>query len=309
MLRVARPNHYFSTWNLKHALRSAGAGIMQMIVLAIGVVLAALGFALFQVPHNIAAGGVGGIAIIVQAYSGWPVGMTYFVLNLPLLLLGFFYLGRWRFVIQTLIAATLFSVVTDALDRWLPAFVEQWPLTDDLLLSAIYAGIIGGIGGGLIYRGGATMGGTGIVSRIIQNKTGIPLSTLYLYVDGSIVALAGIVFGWELALYAMLTLFLSGMASDYVLEGPSRARTATIITESPEIVGKALSDRLGHGITHWEVTGGHTQTPRTLIMCTFYRPQLAEMKRAISEADPEAFVSIGVTQQAIGRGFTRKHGA
>ncbi len=278
----------------------------RLVLLLVGVTIAALGFAVFQVPYDIAAGGVGGIAIIINQFTGWPVGTTYFVLTTPLLFIGFFYLGRWTFLSQTIVAATLFSFLTDLFLVYLPPYLDRWPITDDVFLSAVYAGVVGGIGTGLVYKAGATMAGSGIISRIIQMKTGIPLSQLYLYVDGGVVLIAGIIFGWELALYAMLTLLLHGMASDYVLEGPSRARTATIVTTRPDEVKAALLAGLGRTVSHWETVGGYSGQARTMMICTFYRPQLSEFKRIMKDVDPDAFISIGVTQQAIGRGFSRE---
>jgi uncharacterized membrane-anchored protein YitT (DUF2179 family) len=171
------------------------------------------------------------------------------------------------------------------------------------LLSAIYAGLVGGIGGGLVYWGGATLGGTAIVGRVLQIKTGFSLSQIYLFVDGAIVLAAGLVFGWETALYALLTLLLSGMATDYVLEGTSRTRTATIITTQPDPIIASLMRELDRGVSHWQVVGGYTGETRTVILCTFYRPQLADLKRIVASLDPHAFVTIGVTQEALGRGF------
>lgn len=278
--------------------------VQRLFLLVLGVSIAALGYALFQVPYDIAAGGVSGIGIIVNHFTGWSIGMLYFVLNIPLLVLGFFYLGRWAFVGRTLIAVVAFSVATDLFLRYLPQYLGQDPITGDLLLSSVYAGVVGGIGGGLIYRANATMGGTGIVGRIIQQKTGTPLSQTYLYTDGLIVLTAGVVFGWEIALYAMLTLLLSGMASDYVLEGPSRARTAVIITQHPQEIIDRLSDDLGRGASYWQITGGYTGEPRTLVQCTIYRPQVTELQRIVEQVDPAAFVSIGVTQHVMGEGFS-----
>jgi uncharacterized membrane-anchored protein YitT (DUF2179 family) len=116
------------------------------------------------------------------------------------------------------------------------------------------------------------MGGTAIIGRVIQIKTGIPLSQIYLFVDGAIIIVAALVFGWETALYAMLTLLLSGLATDYVLEGPSRARTATIITTQHDAMIKTLMNELGRGVSYWEGYGGFTGEKRTIILCTIYRP-------------------------------------
>lgn len=278
--------------------------LRRLVLLLAGAVIAALGFSLFQVPYNIAAGGLTGVAILINHFTGWPISAMYLAMNVPLFVLGFFYLGRWRFLINTALTVVIFSLATGWLNQMLPGYLAQWPITDNILLSAIYAGLVGGIGGGLVYWAGATMGGTAIIGRIIQVKTGLALSQIYLFVDGTIVIAAGIIFGWEIALYAMLTLLLSGIATDYVLEGPSRTRTATIITSNPQPIIAALISELGRGVSHWEAVGGFTGAPRTVVLCTIYRPQVNDLKRILARLDPDAFVTIGMTQQALGKGFS-----
>ena len=278
--------------------------LWRLFLIVLGAVLAGAGFSLFQVPYNIAAGGVSGIAILINHFTGWPISTMYLVMNIPLFVVGFFYLGRWRFLFSTALAVVLFTVTTGYFDRSLPALLPEWPITDNILLSAIYAGLVGGIGGGLLYLAGATLGGTAIIGRVIQVKTGLALSQIYLFVDGTIVVAAGIIFGWEIALYAMLTLLLSGQAADFVLEGPSRARTAMVVTTQPQAISQALIAELGRGVSYWEAVGGYTGEPRTIVMCTLYRPQVGDLKRIVGQLDPHAFVIIGTTQQALGEGFT-----
>jgi len=277
--------------------------VRRLVLLVAGALIAAAGFSLFQVPYNIAAGGVSGIAILVNHFTGWPVSTLYLAMNVPLFVLGFFYLGRWRFFFSTAFVVLIFSFATGWFNQNLPLLLATYPITDNVLLSAIWAGLVGGIGGGLVYWAGATLGGTAIVGRIIQVKTGLSLSQIYLFVDGAIVLAAGIIFGWETALYAMLTLLLSGLATDYVLEGPSRTRTATIITTNPQPIIDALIKELSRGVSHWNAVGGYTGETRTVILCTIYRPQVNDLKRVVARLDPQAFVTVGIVQEALGRGF------
>ncbi len=288
---------------MKRFLLAVWEEALRFLLMTLGVLVAALAYAIFQVPYNIAAGGLSGVSIILNQFTGWSVGALYLVLNIPMLALGFAYLGRWKFLFRTLINVAVFSLAADLFLLYLPGMLDQWPITDNVLLSSIYAGIVGGVGGGLIYRAGATMGGTGVLGRVIQIKTGIPLSSVYLYTDGLIVLAAGLVFGWELALYAMLTLFLSGLASDYVLEGPSSVRTATIITDHPETVATALIQELGRGASQWPITGSYTGQTHYMLYCAVHRPQVSELKRVVAQADENAFVVIGDAHQALGFGF------
>ena len=288
----------------KDRLGRAWAETRRLVLMTLGVIIASFGYAVFLVPYNVSAGGLGGVSIIINHFTGWSIGLLYRLLNIPMLVLGYFYLGRWRFLYRTVIAVVIFSVATDLFIAYLPRMVDQYPLTENVLLATIYGGIIGGIGGGLIYRAGATAGGTGILGRVVQIKTGIPLSQVYLYTDGIIVVAMGLVFGWEISLYAMLALFLNGIASDYVLEGPSSVRTVTIVTGHPQEVTKAIITQLGRTVSEWEVVGGYSGETRTMLMCTVHRPQVHELKSIVLDADAEAFLVIGDAHQAFGGGFT-----
>jgi hypothetical protein len=155
----------WQAWDKTNFMRSAE----RTLLIFVGTFIMALGYVLFQVPFGIAAGGLGGIAIIANYYTAWPVGLTYWVLNLPMLLLGFYYLGRWPFVGRTLVSATIFSVFVDVLTYFLPPLMDSWPITGDVLLSTIYGGIVGGVGGGLVYRAGATGGGTAILAAAVAD--------------------------------------------------------------------------------------------------------------------------------------------
>lgn len=279
--------------------------ILGWLYMVVGTALVAFAYAVFQVPFNIAAGGIGGLALVVHRFvPQLTVGTLYAAMNVPLLALGFFQLGRWRFLVRTLVAVALFSALTDLFGFYVPRLVDRFPLAQDVLLNTIYGAIVGGIGGGLIYRAGATMGGTGILGRVIQLRTGVPLSQIYLWTDGSIVLLMGLVFGWEISLYAMLALFLNGLASDYTLEGPSSVRTGTIITDRPEVLVSAIQQGLGRGVSYWEIIGGYRGERHYLVFVTVFRPQVQDLKRIVAEHDEAAFMVIGDAHQALGSGFT-----
>jgi len=293
------PPHDYSPWK---------QGIMTVLSWGLTVlagIICGLGFAIFQVPHNIAAGGVSGIGIIINHYTGFPVGTFYLVMNIPLLVLGYFHLGKWQFVTRTMLAVIVFSVSTDMFLSILPGVLDPYPVSGDVLLCSIYAGILAGVGGGLIHHTGATIGGTSIIGRILQIKTGIPLSQVYLYTDGVIILLAGVIFGWEVALYALLTLVLTGMLADYTLDGPGSVRVAHIVTRNPKPVSQVLMKELYRGVSSWNITGEYTGESRTMLMCTIFRPQVHDLKRIVAETDPDAFVTIASGYQAIGAGFMR----
>lgn len=273
--------------------------LQSFLLLTIGGLMLAVNVNLFLFPSNIAPGGVSGTAIILNDFTGWPIGLVMLVLNVPLLVLGFRHLGRFHFLIRTLYVVLLYSVGVDVLARWLP----PEGVTDDLMLNALYGGVMGGIGAGLVYRGHGTSGGTGIVGRVLQLRTGIPLSQVYLFTDGGVILVAGLVFGWEKGLYALVALFIWGVAADHVLEGPSVVRTAFIVTDRPEDVSRTVFNRLRLGITAWPAQGMFTTETHTVLFCTVSRPDVNVLKSVVVEADPRAFVVIGHGHQAIGGVF------
>lgn len=268
----------------------------NFLLLTAGSLIQAVNVNLFLAPSKIAPGGVSGMAIIIQQFTGWPIGLMILVMNIPLLVLGFRNLGRFNFLVRTLYAVVLTSVCIDLFAQWMP----PEGISSDLLLNALYAAVIGGIGNGLVYRGQGTSGGTSILGRIVQLKTGMPISQVYLVTDGVIVLIAGLVFGWERALYALITLFLWGVASDQVLEGPSVVRTAFIISDQPEEISRAVTKRLGLGITAWPARGMFTEQEHTFLFCTISRPDMHILRKLVIEIDPRAFVVIGQGHQAIG---------
>jgi len=274
--------------------------IWRQFQIALGSLVAAFGFALFQIPFKLAAGGVTGLGIIVNHFTSFPVGLTFLILNIPLLVLGFFRLGRWRFLVSTLLSVLCLSFGIDFFNIYLPVINTKWPITDDLLLASIYAGVLFGVGMGIIYRAGVTVGGTSIPARILHERTGFPMSQSYLYTDGAIIILAGLVFSWEVALLATLTLVLSGIVSDFVLEGVSRVRTVTIVINNPEDVRLAIIYRLRRGVSLWPIEGGYSKSARTMVFCTVLRSRVADLKYTISTVDPDAFIVIGIAQLFVG---------
>lgn len=293
-IRLPRRRFVWPAW------RSSGKRLLTMII---GTFLASLGYVLFQLPLHISAGGLSGIALIINSYVDFPVGIIYWLLNIPMIALGYFYLERWAFVGRTLLGVTLMSFFIDLLNFWLPIWINPFPLTDDLMLATVFAGVIGGLGGGLIFRAGATSGGTNVLARVVQKYTGMPLSQVYFITDGAIIAAMGLVFGWENALAGLVMLFIFGLAADYALEGASNTRTLTIITKNPRAINSAVISYLNKGISFWEVVGGYTGEPRYMVMTTIYRSQLTDALDLISDIDPQAFVTVGISHHALGGGF------
>ena len=270
--------------------------IRNYIFLTVGALIMMVNFNVFMAPSNIAPGGVGGLSLILNHYTGIPRGTGMLLLSIPLIALGFWKLGRFRFLVRTLYVTVFYTIGVDITARLLPA----GGLVDDLLLTAVFGGVLGGVGYGLVLRGRGMVSGTGIISRVLQLRTGIPVSQLYLVIDGFVIVALGLTFGWERALYGWMMLFIMGLASDYVLEGPSVVRIVFIVTDLPEAVADVLMERLRVGVTRWTGEGMYTAVERAILFCTVTRPDVEVLRTLVAEIDPAAFVVIGQGHQARG---------
>ena len=283
--------------NLARALSaSRRETIRNYFFLTLGAAIMIVNFNIFMAPSNIAPGGVGGLSLILNRYTGIPRGTGMLLLSVPLIALGFWKLGRFRFLVRTLYVTIFYTVGVDLTARFFP----PGGIVDDLLLNALYGGVVGGIGYGLVIRGRGMVSGTGIISRVLQLRTGIPVSQLYLVIDGVVIIALGLTFGWERALYGWMMLFILGLASDYVLEGPSVVRIVFIVTNLPEDVATVLMERLRVGVTRWTGEGMYTAEERAILFCTVTRPDVEVLRSVVAEIDPAAFVVIGQGHQASG---------
>jgi uncharacterized membrane-anchored protein YitT (DUF2179 family) len=273
--------------------------LVNLLLLTGGGVLNAIALDLFFAPFEIAPSGASGIAVILNRLIGTPIGLMILILNIPIQYLAHRMLGGWKIILKTAYLVAVYSTAIDVLAPLLP--VEG--ITNDRLLSAVFGGILGGIAGGLVYRAGGSFGGSSTVALILQKKKGTAFNSTYLYTDGFIVVLAGLVFGWESAMYAIVAIYLDGTAADYILEGPSTIRTATIITNRPQAVADVILAKMGHGVTAWEGTGMYTGRTRYVLFVTVRRPEVTEMRQLIFTVDPEAFIVVGQGHSAYGQGF------
>ncbi len=274
--------------------RIAGVGF-----LVIGAIVEALATALFYVPADIAPGGISGVTIIIDAYIDIPIGMVGLLLNIPLLIIAYRVLGGWRFIAGTVLGTVVYSFALDLFILILPAT----GITTNALLNAIFGGVVGGIGTGLLLRGDGTTGGTSILARILQVVFGFPMSSALLYADGIVLAAAGLTFGWDAALLAVVALYIGGEAADYVLDGPSVIRTVTIVTTRHAEIAAALQHQLGRGVTAWKGRGMYTGQERDILFVAVSRVQVSETRRIAHRIDPGAFIVVEQGHAAYGEGF------
>ena len=275
--------------------------VLDYLLILLGAAIQAAALRLFLVPADLASGGVSGIAQLINHFSGWPIGVMVLVGNLPLFLLGWRFLGGRRFAMRTACAVVVYSLVVDLLPR-LSIFPPDG-ITDDIFLNSLYGAVISGVGYGLVYRGRGTSGGSDVLARILNYWRGVPMTQSYLIVDSAVILAAGFVFGWKQALYAIITLYVSGLVSETVLEGSGTVRTALIITSQPRQISEQILAELERGVTFLTGRGAYTGADRPVLYCVITRAEVSQLKTIVQEADPLAFMVIGQAHEALGEGF------
>jgi uncharacterized membrane-anchored protein YitT (DUF2179 family) len=275
---------------------------IDLILMTAGALIGALQMVVFMIPAEVVPGGVSSLAIILNKLIHTPVGVMILLANIPIQVIGFRMLGGWRVVAATIYVVVVYSVATDLLP-----VTGVGAVSSDRLLNALFGGIVGGIASGLVYRSGATYGGTSTIARIIQNRTGTPMSSTLLYTETALIALAGLVFGWEAALYAVMAMVVYGLATDYVLEGPSVIRTAMIVTGYPREISDLVIRDLNRTVTSWEARGMYTGQERCVLYVTVSRSEANRLRELVFSVDPHAFLVIGQGHAAYGEGFRHPH--
>jgi uncharacterized membrane-anchored protein YitT (DUF2179 family) len=194
-----------------------------------------------------------------------------------------------------------YSFFVDAL-VWLP-FFPRAGITSDLVLNSLYGAVISGIGYGLVYRGQGTSGGSDILARILNRWRGISMTQSYLMTDTLVILAAGFVFGWQKALYAIITLYVSGLVVDTTMEGAGTVRSALIVTDLCKEISARIMAEMERGVTILEGTGAYTGEPRPVLYCVVTRSEVQQLKTIVHELDPKAFMVVGAAHEALGEGF------
>lgn len=272
----------------------------EYLFIFIGVLLTAVGLDMFLVPNRIAAGGVSGIATILYYVTRLPVGVTMLAINIPLFLIGVKKLGV-GFGIRSLFGTITLSLLVDLLAPVLPV------PTKEPLLASIYGGIVVGIGIGIVFRSKGTTGGTDLAAAIINNYMKLSVGFVLFLIDATVIVAAGIVFeSAELALYALLTVFLTTRVIDMVQEGFGYAKAALIISEKPREVAETILQKMDRGVTALKGQGMFTGADRDVILSVVTRAEISSLKEIVHNVDPKAFVILTDVHEVLGEGFKRR---
>jgi uncharacterized membrane-anchored protein YitT (DUF2179 family) len=262
----------------------------------IGSAIVSFAFNLFLIPHEIMSSGISGLSIIFSMLTSINTGVFNFLLNFPLLVLGYFKLGR-KFILYTIL-----SVVTISLTLYIIPVV---PLAKSPILSSIFGGAIAGLGIGIIFRSSGSSGGFDIIGMLLTRRKDFPMGTLLFAMNSIVILLSGFLFSWDAALNTLVSIYALGKVIDKVHTHHVKL-TLMIITRKGEEVKQHLLKNVYRGVTVVDSVGGYSNEKSNVIITVISRYELTEVKTLIEEIDPDAFVNITETLEVMGL-FHRKH--
>lgn len=286
---------------VRRALRSRP--VRDYAFMTVGLALTAFGLDAFLIPNKIAAGGVSGLATIfyhvLKGSTGLSVSVALqvFLMNVVLLAFGIRERG-FRYAAKTIYGIVAMSVFLEIIARIVPPVAA-----DDLLLNALYGGLVTGLGVGLVFKAGGNTGGTDIVAQLLSRRLPFGVGQIMLVVDAGVTVLAAIAFGPVLAMYGAVAIFVGAVTIDTVLEGISVEKAVFVISEHHDAIADAVVHDMGRGATELDATGVWTKEPRKVLFVVLSRNEIDSLKTIVASLDPTAMVVISDVHETIGEGF------
>lgn len=258
-----------------------------------------VGIYFFKFPNNFAFGGVTGFATVISALTHWSAGDFTTIVNTILLVVGFLFLGK-GFGIKTVYASALMSFFLFFLERLVPI---SKPLTTEPLLELIFAILLPSVGSAILFKIGASSGGTDIIAMILKRFTSLNIGTVLLLVDLTGVIISYFVFGPETGLFSSLGLMAKSLVIDDVIENINLCKCFSIICDDPEPICDYIIHGLNRSATVYEAQGAFSHHKKTIILATMKRSQALKLKNYIRTVEPTAFILISNSSEIIGKGF------
>jgi uncharacterized membrane-anchored protein YitT (DUF2179 family) len=265
--------------------------------ITVGAIITAVSLNMFLIPHKIAAGGVSGLATVLYHLLNWPVGIIMLAFNIPLFMIGLKVMGA-RYGLNTLFGAGMLSIAIDVMAPFTPV------LTEDLLLSALYGGVVGGIGLGIVFRSKGNTAGTALAAVILNKLFDIRIGQAMMAADFFVIVFAGVAFkSPELALYALISMFVTGQIIDLVQEGPVSSKAFFVMSSQPGKMADTIISELGRGVTVFDAKGAYTGESKEMLLCVVDTSEVTQLKELIYEIDSKAFIIVTSAHEVLGNGF------
>ncbi len=283
--------------NFAGMLKAAFKLFKKLFGITIGAALIAVAFNAFVIPYGLLSGGVSGLALLGNYLYKFPVYLGIFILNIPIFLWGLKEL-QWKLILYS-------AVGTGVVIAALPLSAPYIPVPVlDLFLASVFSGVVGGFGSGIIFKMGASAGGTDIAAIIMKRKKNISVGATNFYCNIAVLALSLYFFDLKIALYTAISMWVGARVTDSVIEGFNRNKSVTIISDRSSEIAERIMKEVDRGVTYLEGHGAYTGEPKRLINCVVGHYEIAKLKEIVIDVDRDAFIFITETVEVMGKGFT-----
>ncbi|MDF2520751.1 MAG: YitT family protein [Clostridia bacterium] len=274
--------------------------IVMIIMIVAGSAISAAAFNLFIMPNRLLSGGISGISLILNYLFNANTGLLIFIFNVPIFILGYKFVDK-EFIALSLIGTVAFSV-------WIEffSFLRDADIVKDVMLASIYAGVLNGTGMGIVLRNRASLGGTDIIAVIMKKHFSMNIGSTSLIINTFIVLVSSFINDISLAMYTLISMYVSSVVVDKVQQGFDRRKSVMIITDNEKKVADEIIRQLVRGVTYLEGEGAFTGNKKRVIYCIVSLNQLAKLKQIVREADPKAFITVSDTAEVMGQGFSNR---
>ncbi|MGT2935598.1 YitT family protein [Streptococcus castoreus] len=272
--------------------------LLELFLIALGVAIYTFGFVNFNMANSLAEGGVSGITLILHAHFGINPAYSSLLFNLPLFILGAKIFGKRS------LALTIYGTVLMSIFIWMWQKVPmELGLENDMMLVAVVAGLFSGIGSGIVFRYGATTGGTDIIGRIAEEKFGAKLGQTLLLIDALVLTASLTYVDLKHMLYTLVASFVFSQMISVVQNGGYTIRGMIIITKQSEAAAQAILTEINRGVTYLKGQGAYSGNDYNIMYVTLNPTEVREVKRILAELDPDAFISIIDVDEVISSDF------
>ncbi|AOZ93976.1 YitT family protein [Paenibacillus crassostreae] len=262
----------------------------NILVIILGAITIACGFNLFLIPHQLLSGGVSGLSLLISYFSNWDVSILYLFVNIPILMIGWFKLGK-RFI--------GLSILSVAATTWFIAVIPVNLVVTDMLLASVFGGVLIGIGSGLSFRVGGSTGGFDIIGSLVTRTYDFPVGNVLVGMNALVILAAGYFNdNWNIALASMASMYITGKVLDLIHISHVKVTVYIITNHTEELLSKLLV--IPRGVTLIKTEGAFSHVSRDMLMTVTTRYELAELRSIIKKADPNAFVNIVETVGVMG---------
>lgn len=274
--------------------------LKKLAAVFIGELFCAMAITFFFIPHRLLSGGVGGIAIMIQYLTNYSSGIFILLMNIPLFVLGFRKLSK-PFMIFTFVSTNFLSFFLMILK-----YLNFGFKVEDILLSAVFGGVLNGVGMGILFRHATSQGGLDILAMIARKEWNMNIGSALMAMNCVIVAVASVLFGVERGMYTLIAMYIAYQCVDKVISGFDVKKQIIIISNKSKKIADIIMVDPHRGVTLLQGKGAYTQEAKEVIYCVANNHQVVRIKQIVDEVDPKAFMSISDMVEVSGKGFIKK---